>query len=219
MQLHTSPTSQAATRTAAPVVPIRGLHHFAYRCRDCEETRRFYEDLLGLPLVHAVQAGQVPSAGERWPYLQIFFAMSDGSCIAFFELGDADSAPNAPNWQRWANHLALRVDSLDALHAAKARLEAAGVDVLGPIDRRTSQSICCFDPNGVRLELTTPTMPEAEMCELAAQARREVERWTARRRARSTTATAGTESVGADARRHPFGADPSWAISRPPATV
>ena len=30
---------------------IKGLHHNAYRCRDSEETRRFYEDFLGLPLV------------------------------------------------------------------------------------------------------------------------------------------------------------------------
>ena len=30
--------------------PVLGLHHFAYRCRDAEETRHFYEDILGLPL-------------------------------------------------------------------------------------------------------------------------------------------------------------------------
>jgi len=38
----------------ASFVPIRGLHHYAYRCRDCEETRAFYEDLLGLPLVQTM---------------------------------------------------------------------------------------------------------------------------------------------------------------------
>jgi hypothetical protein len=27
---------------APPPVPVRGLHHFAWRCRDSEETRRFY---------------------------------------------------------------------------------------------------------------------------------------------------------------------------------
>ena len=34
---------------------IKGLHHNAYRCRDSEETRRFYEDFLGLPLVDALR--------------------------------------------------------------------------------------------------------------------------------------------------------------------
>ena len=29
---------------------IRGLHHHACRCRDSEETRKFYEDFLGLKL-------------------------------------------------------------------------------------------------------------------------------------------------------------------------
>ena len=30
---------------------IKGLHHHAVRCRDSGETREFYEDFLGLPLV------------------------------------------------------------------------------------------------------------------------------------------------------------------------
>ena len=36
---------------------IRGLHHNAYRCRDAEKTRVFYEDFLGLPLVSAFERG------------------------------------------------------------------------------------------------------------------------------------------------------------------
>ena len=35
---------------------IKGLHHNAYRCRDSEETRKFYEDFLGLPLVNAFKS-------------------------------------------------------------------------------------------------------------------------------------------------------------------
>lgn len=34
---------------------IQKLHHAAYRCRDSEETRQFYEDFLGLPLTHAFE--------------------------------------------------------------------------------------------------------------------------------------------------------------------
>ena len=40
---------------------IRGLHHSAYRCRDSEETRRFYEDFLGLPLVNAFEIKETKS--------------------------------------------------------------------------------------------------------------------------------------------------------------
>jgi len=32
---------------------ITNLHHAAYRCRNSEETRAFYEDFLELPLVEA----------------------------------------------------------------------------------------------------------------------------------------------------------------------
>jgi catechol 2,3-dioxygenase-like lactoylglutathione lyase family enzyme len=165
-------------------VPIRGLHHYAYRCRDCEETRHFYEDLLGLPLVHVIKADHVPSTGEYCPYVHIFFQMTDGSCIAFFDLGDNVAAIASPNTPAWVNHIALRVDSVDALKAAKARLEAAGVEVLGITDHHIIDSIYFFDPNGIRLELTTPTVPPEEMARLATQAHQEVKAWSEEKRAR-----------------------------------
>ena len=65
--------------TASAFVPVLGLHHFAWRCRDSEETRAFYEDLLGLPLVHVIRSDVVPSTGEHCPYVHIFFRMTDGS--------------------------------------------------------------------------------------------------------------------------------------------
>ena len=71
-------------------VPIQGLHHWAYRCRDAEETRHFYEDLLGLPLTHFIrQDAYVGTSGERVDcFAHIFFEMADGSSLAFFDLGD-----------------------------------------------------------------------------------------------------------------------------------
>jgi catechol 2,3-dioxygenase-like lactoylglutathione lyase family enzyme len=158
--------------------PVRGLHHFAWRCRDCEETRHFYEDLLGLPLVHVIRADHVPSTGEYCPYVHIFFQMQDGSYIAFFDLGDNVASAPSPNTPDWVNHLALRVDNRDALLAAKARLEAAGVEVLGITDHHIIESIYFFDPNGIRLELTTPTVSDAEMKALASRAHEEVIAWT-----------------------------------------
>lgn len=167
------------TNVPAEFVPIRGLHHFAWRCRDCEETRHFYEDLLGLPLVHVIQADHVPSTGEYCPYVHIFFQMRDGSYIAFFDLGDDQVAAPSPNTPAWVNHLALRVDSEAELRQAKARLEAAGVEVLGVTDHHIIRSIYFFDPNGIRLELTTPTVDAAAMHTLAQRAHQEVRDWTA----------------------------------------
>jgi len=165
-------------------VPIRGLHHFAWRCRDCEETRAFYEDVLGLPLVHVIRADRVPSTGEHCPYVHIFFRMADGSCLAFFDLGDNVAADPSPNTPSWVNHIALRVDSVEALRQAKARLEAAGVEVIGITDHHIIESIYFFDPNGIRLELTVPTASAQTMAGHARDARAAVDAWTREKWAR-----------------------------------
>ncbi|MCY1163210.1 MAG: VOC family protein [Pseudomonadota bacterium] len=173
--------NQPTIRLSPHPVAVRGLHHFAWRCRDSEETRHFYEDLLGLPLVHVIKSDHVPSTGEYCPYVHIFFEMADGSFIAFFDLGDDISALPSPNTPAWVNHLALRVDSVADLSAAKARLEAAGVEVLGVTDHHIIESIYFFDPNGLRLELTTPTASDAEMQAHAACAHADLDEWTRRK--------------------------------------
>ncbi len=180
----TSPISLAAT----PAVPVHGLHHFAWRCRDAEETRHFYEDILGLPLVHLVRAETVPSTGEHCPYVHLFFEMQDGSCVAFFDLGDSTSAEPSPNTPAWVNHLALRVDGMDALLAAQRRLCAAGVEVLGPTDHHFVHSIYFFDPNGIRLELSAPVDDPAYMQQARSDAHRQIDAWTAEKKARQPQA-------------------------------
>ena len=167
-----------------PFVPIRGLHHYAYRCRDCEETRAFYEDVLGLPLVHVIRSDIVPSTGEHCPYVHIFFRMADGSHLAFFDLGDNLAAEPSPNTPSWVNHIALRVDGIEALRTAKARLEAAGVEVLGITDHHIIESIYFFDPNGIRLELTVPTASAETTARHESEAHGAVAAWTREKAAR-----------------------------------
>ena len=94
--------------------PVLGLHHAAYRCRDAEETRHFYEDILGLPLVHVVTADHV-STGKSTPFAHVFFELADGSCIAFFDLGDNVTDEPSPNTPAWVNHIAFKVPSTEAL--------------------------------------------------------------------------------------------------------
>ena len=175
-------------------VPIHGLHHWAYRCRDAEETRHFYEDLLGLPLTHFIRQGEyVGSSGERVEkFAHIFFEMVDGSSLAFFDLGDDVAAEPSPNTPRWCNHMALEVESLAHLEKAHKRLQAAGVEVVGPLDHDGwVKSIYFFDPNGARLELTTVTGAHLE-ADYRANARAELDAWTrekretAKRRARAS---------------------------------
>jgi catechol 2,3-dioxygenase-like lactoylglutathione lyase family enzyme len=175
-----------ASPGAAPGIPVRGLHHFAWRCRDAEETRHFYEDLLGLPLAHVIKADNVPSTGEHCPYVHIFFEMRDGSYVAFFDLGDDTASAPSPNTPAWVNHIALELDDVDAVRAAKARLEAAGVEVLGVTDHHIIQSIYFFDPNGLRVELTARSVPQAYMDAAKLHARAAVDAWTAEKSRRRT---------------------------------
>jgi catechol 2,3-dioxygenase-like lactoylglutathione lyase family enzyme len=158
---------------------VLGLHHFAWRCKDAEETRQFYEDLLGLPLVHVIQRDYVPSTGAFCPYVHIFFRMADGSHIAFFDLGDGIAALPSPNTPDWVNHIALRVDSREDLLAMKTRLEQHGVSVLGITDHDGYiESIYFFDPNGFRLELTVEVADVGAVDGFAAEAHGLLRSWT-----------------------------------------
>ena len=157
---------------------VQGLHHFAWRCRDAEETRRFYEDLLGLPLVHVIKKDHVPSTGEYCPYVHIFFRMRDGSCIAFFDLGDNTAALPSPNTPAWVNHIALRVATPEDLLSMKSRLEKSGVEVVGVTDHDGFiHSIYFFDPNGFRLELTVEVAAAEVVQGYADAAHQELARW------------------------------------------
>lgn len=171
--------SAASTSAASgSVAPIHGLHHFAWRCRDAEETRHFYEDILGLPLAHVIKADHVPSTGEYCPYVHVFFQMRDGSYIAFFDLGDNQVAAPSPNTPPWVNHIALRMNTIEEVRDAKQRLEAAGIDVIGVTDHGFVHSIYFFDPNGIRLELTTETLSDKEAAEFRASAHGELAAWS-----------------------------------------
>jgi glyoxylase I family protein len=129
------------TSSLPPPAKVLQLHHCAYRARDAEETRHFYEDILGLPLYHLIQNDHVPSTGEYCPYTHFFFRLKDGSFIAFFDLGDDTAALPSPNTPAWVNHIAFNVDSIQALEDSKTRLQAHGVEVLGITDHRIFKSI------------------------------------------------------------------------------
>jgi catechol 2,3-dioxygenase-like lactoylglutathione lyase family enzyme len=129
---------------------IRGLHHNAYRCRDSEETRAFYEDFLGLPLVNAFEISETKS-GRQTHVLHSFYAMGDGSCLAFFEVPDSpfDFKPQ----HDYDLHIALEVDR-PALDATMAKARAAGMECRGIADHHMMDSIYLRDPNGYVIELT-----------------------------------------------------------------
>lgn len=128
---------------------IEGLHHSAYRCRDIEETRSFYEDFLGLPLVNAFELSQTKT-GSPTRAIHAFFSMADGSCLAFFEV------PNLPFEFKAQHdfdlHIALEVPRR-SLESWLRMAKAAGVECRGIADHEFMESIYLRDPNGYVVEL------------------------------------------------------------------
>jgi catechol 2,3-dioxygenase-like lactoylglutathione lyase family enzyme len=132
---------------------IKGLHHSAYRCRDSEETRKFYEDFLGLPLAGSLDIRE-SITGREVKVLHTFYGMDDGSYLAFFE------APDEPfefkNQRDYDLHIALEVTP-DALQEMFEKGKAEGIHTRGVSDHTFLHSIYFRDPNGYVIELTAKT--------------------------------------------------------------
>ncbi len=132
---------------------IKGLHHNAYRCRDSEETRKFYEDFLGLPLASSLEITETKT-GRETKLLHTFYGMDDGSYLAFFE------APGQPFEFKVQHdydlHIALEVTPED-LQEMFEKGKAEGIDTRGVADHTFVHSIYFRDPNGYVIELTAKT--------------------------------------------------------------
>jgi catechol 2,3-dioxygenase-like lactoylglutathione lyase family enzyme len=155
---------------------IKGLHHNAYRCRDSEETRRFYEDFLGLPLAGTLEIKESKS-GRRTNTLHTFYRLDDGSYLAFFE------APDMPfefkQQHDYDLHIALEVDGT-ALEQMLAKGRAAGLETRGVSDHGYIHSIYFRDPNGYVIELTSKMPGHDQSMDPATNgARAKLDRWQA----------------------------------------
>ena len=169
------------------------LHHVAYRCRDAQRTVDFYTKVVGLKYAAAI----MPPENTRlsWPLnepgkpprkvvdnesdsIHIFFELGDGSYLAFFDVAGApEDEPERTPW--WVKHIAFETQTMEKLHAAKQRLEAHGVQVLGPKDHDFCQSIYFMDPDGHRLEITVRTEKADSWQRLEADAPANLEQWNA----------------------------------------
>lgn len=155
---------------------IRGLHHNAYRCRDSEETRRFYEDFLGLPLAGTLELKETKS-GRKTETLHTFYAMEDGSFLAFFE------APDRPfefkEQHDFDLHIALEIEP-GQLEPMRQKGIKAGIETRGISDHGGIHSIYFRDPNGYVIELTAKQPGHNAMMDpLTNGARAKLDQWQA----------------------------------------
>lgn len=133
------------------------IHHAAYRCKDAKQTVDWYVKHLDMKFLLAIAEDQVPSTHSDDPYMHVFLDAGNGNVLAFFELPNAPSMGRDENTPDWVQHIAFELENLEMLEQSKARLEAAGISVLGITDHTIFRSIYFFDPNGHRLELAVNT--------------------------------------------------------------
>lgn len=148
----------------------------AFRCRDTEETRAFYEDVIGLPLTSILEISQTKT-GRETRVLHSFFGLDDGSAVAFFE------APDMPfefkEQHDFDLHIALEADEVGVERARRAA-EARGLEIRGPSDHGFIRSVYFRDPNGYVVELTVKTpQHDAIVAEEKARARELLANWNA----------------------------------------
>ncbi len=135
---------------------IDRIHHVAYRCKDAKQTVEWYRKHLGMDFVLAIAENEVPSTHAPDPYMHVFMDAGHGNVLAFFELPQSPEMGRDGNTPDWVQHIAFKVDGgLDELEKTKARLQAEGIEVIGPTNHTIFKSIYFFDPNGHRLELAT----------------------------------------------------------------
>lgn len=127
-----------------PATTARGVHHVAFICRDVEETIRFYQELLGFPLVEIVENRDYRGSTH------FFFDIGNDNLLGFFDFPGHEH-PQFAETVGGVQHLALSMGA-EAHSAARSALDSAGIEYVGP-DRGVEESLYLRDPNGVPVEL------------------------------------------------------------------
>lgn len=174
---------------AAAKLPSR-LHHTAYVSSDLERTRRFYEELIGLPLLATWCESDELFGAER-TYCHLFFGLGDGSALAFFQFAEPrDQALFGPKMPETPfHHIALKVNA-EVQAQIEQRLRAAGQAEpdLYVLEHGYCRSLYAKDPDGMIVEFTVDH-PDAEKSDATrrAQAHAELRRWLAGDRTSNNT--------------------------------
>lgn len=165
--------------------PIRGAHHVAYRCVDAEQTRWFYQDVMGLDLAAALVFKEAPGTGEPVEYMHLFFALGDGKYLAFFDAPENANPRFFDRKHSFDMHIAMEVASEEELLAMQSRIRAHGKTCFGPVEHGFVRSIYMYDPNGIQVEVTYRTaVHDSVMAEERRNAAQVIAEWSQRTRAR-----------------------------------
>ena len=161
--------------------PLR-LHHYAWVTKDQEANRRFFEDILGMPLVATwCERTWSAEAKRELEYCHTFYALADGGALAFLQFAEpADYErfrARSPVEAQYP-HIALKADG-ETFEAVRRRLEAAG-QPHRITDHGYCRSLYVTTPDDLKVELTLDPDNVGEIAAgRRADARSELERWLA----------------------------------------
>ncbi|WP_033290632.1 VOC family protein [Amycolatopsis jejuensis] len=136
-------------------LPVR-VHHYGWTVDDQEVNRRFYEGVIGLPLIATWTEIEDIDGVER-ALSHTFYGLADGSALAFFQMADPGDQRefNTPINPTPIRHLALKVEQ-EVQDAIRRRLADAGYAEPSTfvVNHGYCVSLYTVDPNGLQLEFT-----------------------------------------------------------------
>ncbi len=135
-------------RAQRPPSTARGIHHAAHLCSDVETTIRFYDGLLGFPLIEMFENRDYEGSTH------FFFDVGHGNCLAYFDLPGLELGPSR-EVLGGNHHLAITM-ARSEWEAPRGRLYAAGVET-AHVD---GSSLYFRGPDGERLELISDPLGE-----------------------------------------------------------
>jgi glyoxylase I family protein len=157
------------------------LHHNARVVKDHEVNRRFFEDLLGIPLVATwCEKNYSAELRREIEFCHTFFGMADGGALAFFQFADPElyamtQAEQPAKIGRY-DHIAFEAEA-ETYDELKRRLEAAG-EKYRETNHGYCKSIYVTSPDGLIVEFTQDPPDVAEIDALRrADAHSELARW------------------------------------------
>lgn len=159
------------------------LHHNAHVTDDMQAVRKFYEDVIGMPLV-STWCEKTMLFGKERIYMHCFFDMGDGECLAFFQFAsEEDQKEFGPQLALSGfRHIAMKVRDKAAQQAIRDRLVAAGYKEpqMYGLEHGYCNSLYVFDPSDLLIEFVVdhPDMEKINANQLK-KAHSELARWLA----------------------------------------
>lgn len=144
-------TAHLRSSAQRPASTARGVHHLALICSDPDRTMRFYQDVLGFPLIEVFENRDYPGSAH------FFFDIGQGNLLAFFDFPGLE----LPHWAETLGsmqHVAISA-TRENFDAIRERLETEGVDYMGA-DDEIPDSVYFRGPDHEQIEILAEPLLE-----------------------------------------------------------